>query len=180
MMQRQGVIAGLGALALAGSCQAQDEAPVLREELMPLAFLAGSCWTGVFQGSETFDVHCYEPVYDGQYLRDVHAVPQGATIYRGETLYHWDAEAEVITYRYYNAIGGVSDGTITPDGDRLLFPDETHRGQDGEERVFSTVMEITGPDGYSVVTRENDAVVMQVNFQRISRQEADELIPGGL
>ncbi len=180
MMQRQGVIAGLGALALAGACQAQDEAPVLREELMPLAFLAGSCWTGVFQGSETFDVHCYEPVYDGQYLRDVHAVPQGATIYRGETLYHWDAEAEVITYRYYNAIGGVSDGTITPDGDRLLFPDETHRGQDGEERVFSTVMEITGPDGYSVVTRENDAVVMQVNFQRISRQEADELIPGGL
>ena len=79
MMQRQGVIAGLGALALAGSCQAQDEARVLREELMPIAFLAGSCWTGVFQGSETFDVHCYEPVYDGQYLRDVHAVLDGPT-----------------------------------------------------------------------------------------------------
>ncbi len=179
-MHRQVLTAVSSALLLASAGQAQDEAPVLREELMPLAFLAGSCWTGVFPGSETFDVHCYEPVYGGQYLRDVHAVPQGDTVYRGETLYHWDAEAAVITYRYYNSIGGVSDGTMTPDGDRLIFPDEAHRGQDGEERVFSTVMQITGPDGYSVVTSEEGEVVMAVTFTRISRRQADELIPGGL
>ena len=57
---------------------------------------------------------------------------------------------------------------------------ETHRGQDGEERVFSTVMEITGPDGYSVVTSEDGEVVMQIEFQRISRQDADEMVPGGV
>ncbi|WP_291842928.1 hypothetical protein [Maricaulis sp.] len=180
MMQRQVFLAGLGVVLLASACQAEDEAPVLRDELMPLAFLAGSCWTGVFQGSEAFDVHCYEPVYGGQYLRDVHAVPQGSEVYRGETLYHWDADEAVITYRYYNSIGGVSDGTMTPDGDRMIFPDETHRGQDGAERVFSTVMAITGPDGYSVVTTEGGVTIMQVDFQRISRQEADELIPDGL
>ncbi|ABI66211.1 hypothetical protein Mmar10_1919 [Maricaulis maris MCS10] len=183
-MHRQVLSAGLGVMLLVSTGQAQDagadDAPVLREELMPLAFLAGSCWTGVFPGSETFDVHCYEPVYGGQYLRDVHAVPQGAAVYRGETLYHWDAEAEVITYRYYNSIGGVSDGTMTPVGNRMLFPDETHRGQGGEERVFSTVMEITGPDGYSVVTSEDGEIVMQIEFQRISRQDADEMVPDGV
>jgi hypothetical protein len=183
-MHRQVLIAGLGAAMLTSSGLAQDastqEAPILREELAPLVFLAGSCWTGVFPGSETFDVHCYEPVYGGQYLRDVHAVPQGADVYRGETLYHWDAEAGVITYRYYNSLGGVSDGTMTPDGDRMLFPDETHRGQDGEERVFSTVMEITGPDGYSVVTSEDGEIVMAIEFSRISRQDADEMVPGGI
>lgn len=183
-MHRQVLMAGLGAAGLAASGVAQDasmdEAPLLREELMPLAFLAGSCWTGVFPGSETFDVHCYEPVYGGQYLRDIHAVPQGAEVYRGETLYHWDAEAGVITYRYYNSIGGVSDGTMVPDGDRMLFPDETHRGEDGTERVFSTVMQITGPDGYSVVTSEAGEVVMQIEFSRISRQAADEMVPDGI
>jgi len=183
-MHRQVLMAGLGAMMLASTGQARgaasDEALILREELMPLAFLAGACWTGVFPGSETFDVHCYEPVYGGQYLRDVHAVPQGSEVYRGETLYHWDAAAGVITYRYYNSIGGVSDGTATPDGDRLVFPDETHRGQDGEERVFSTVIEIIGPDGYSVVTREDGEVVMQIDFTRISRQAANEMVPGGI
>jgi hypothetical protein len=179
-MHRQVLTAFSGALLLAAASPAQDETPVLRPELMPLAFLAGSCWTGVFPGSETFDVHCYEPVYGGQYLRDVHAVPQGAEVYRGETLYHWDAEAGVITYRYYNSGGGVSDGTMTPDGGRMLFPDETHRGQDGEARVFSTVMEITGPDGYSVVTSEDGEIVMAIEFSRISRQDADEMVPGGI
>jgi hypothetical protein len=183
-MHRQVLIAGLSAAMLAPAGLAQDaptdEAPILREELMPLAFLAGACWTGVFPGSETFDVHCYEPVYGGQYLSDVHAVPQGSDVYRGEALYHWDAEAEVITYRYYSSSGGVSDGTMIPDGDRMLFPDETHVGDDGIERAFSTVMQITGPDRYSVVTSEDGEVVMQIEFQRISRQEADEMIPGGV
>jgi hypothetical protein len=41
-------------------------------------------------------------------------------------------------------------------------------------------MEITGPDGYSVVTSEDGEVVMQIEFQRISRQDADEMVPDGV
>lgn len=186
-MVRSIAVAGAAVVAFAGSLQAQEDSEArLRPELAPLEFLAGGCWTGVFPGSETFDVHCYTPVFAGKFVRDVHAVPQGADVYRGETLYHWDGEAGAIRYRYYNSIGGVSDGTAVPEEGRIRFPDEIYRGDDGAVRVFTTVWEQTGPDGYRVITREivegdganDDAMV--VEFHRISREEADQLIPDGL
>jgi hypothetical protein len=190
-MVRSTVPAGLAVMVWGGMVAAQEgQGGLLRPELAPLEFLAGSCWTGVFPGSETFDVHCYDPVFGGQFVRDVHAVPQGADVYRGETLYHWDGEAGEIRYRYYNSIGGVSDGTAVADGDRIRFPDETYRGEDGTVRVFSTVWERSSADGYRVVTQElvedpqgdwaEGEAPMVIEFRRISRQEANELIPGGL
>lgn len=183
-MRSVGVVLAAIVLTAAGAAAQEEDAALLRAELAAFEFLAGSCWTGVFPGSETFDVHCYEPVLNGYYLRDVHAVPQGADVYRGETLYHWDAEGQRIVYRYYNSIGGVSDGEARPQGRRILFPDETYRGQDGVERVFSTIWEQTGPDGYNVITGEVvDGALnepMTIEFHRISHQDADALIPGGL
>lgn len=196
-MVRSTVLAGLAAAAMVtvtvtgGAPAAQDgDGPLLRPELAPLEFLAGGCWTGVFPGSETYDVHCYEPVFGGKFLRDVHAVPQGADVYRGETLYHWDGEAGEIRYRYYSSLGGISEGTAVPEGERIRFPDEIHRSEAGTVRVFSTIWEATGPDSYRVITREgaeaapDDAAErdppMAIDFRRISREEANALIPGGL
>ncbi|MHA6289184.1 hypothetical protein [Maricaulis sp. CAU 1757] len=157
----------------------------LRSELAPLEFLAGKCFTGVFPGSETFDVHCFTPVLGGQFLRDVHAVPQGGDVYRGETLYHWDAEAQVIRYRYYNSLGGTSDGTAQPQPDgSIRFPDETYAQEGEAPRVFTTEWRRRGDGGYDVSTAEivdgEPTGGMTVEFEPISREMADELIQDGL
>jgi hypothetical protein len=61
---------------------AQAETP-----LAPLAFLAGSCWTGEFAEGGSFDRHCFEGAYDGKFLRDVHVVTGKRGPYGGESLY---------------------------------------------------------------------------------------------
>ena len=178
-----GAIALVSVMSSPGLAQNGGDAR-LRAELAPLEFIAGRCFTGVFPGSETFDVHCFAPVFGGVFLRDVHAVPMGADTYRGETLYHWDAEDEVIRYRYYNTHGGTSDGTVRPAEDGALhFPDETYRSEDGDVRVFSTVWRPAG-EGYTVTTSEvvdgEAQPGMVVAFEPISRAEAEALIVGGL
>jgi hypothetical protein len=165
----------------AGACTAQDEPDgALRAELAPLQFLADSCWQGVFPGSESFDIHCYAPMLDGQYLRDFHAVPQGATLYTGETVFHWDGEAEIIRYRYFNSLGGVSDGTAVPDGDLIRFPDEHHVDEDGAELVISSTMQRDGDNAYRLVshnvTGEEPVEMFAMRFDRLTRAEANEMM----
>lgn len=36
----------------------------------PQAFLAGHCWKGTFPDGKRTDLHCYEWVYDGAFLRE--------------------------------------------------------------------------------------------------------------
>lgn len=176
------VVAGWAMLAAPAWTQPAE--PLLRTELAPLEFLAGRCFAGVFPGSETYDVHCFEPVFGGQFLRDVHAVPRGAETYRGETLYHWDADGGAIRYRYYNSLGGISDGTARPEGEALRFPDETYRNEEGQVRVFSTFWEPVGETGYRVTTSEvidgEAEPGMVVEFEEIPREDVAALVDGGL
>ncbi len=179
------IAGGLACLALmAGPVAAQTGTPPLRAELAPLQFLAGACWRGEFPGGAAFDVHCFEPVYGGHYLRDVHAVPGETTTYRGETLYHWDEAEQLIRYRYYNSIGGVSDGTARLDGDTLRFPDEVYRSEAGSEQVISSSLQQDGADAYLAasedVTGDPPVDLFRMRFHRISREEAEALIEGGL
>jgi hypothetical protein len=180
-VNRMILTAGLAVALGAGACTAQDERiPVLKSELAPLEFLADACWQGVFPGSESFDIHCYAPMLGGQYLRDFHAVPQGATLYTGETIFHWDGETEIIRYRYFNSLGGVSDGTAVPDGELIRFPDEHHIDENGGELVISSTMQRDGDDAYRLVSHnisgEEPVEMFAMRFDRITRQEANEMI----
>ena len=143
------------------------DAPALRPGLEPLGFLVGHCWRGRFAGGEE-DLHCFERVYDGQHVRDTHAVTGGARAYRGETLYSATADGTV-GYTYWNSLGGVSRGTMRPDGDRLDFGDELYRGADGREATFATHWRRIGDDAYEAVTRSRDMPSMNrtVRFERV-------------
>lgn len=129
-------------LALAAAAQ-----PMATPQLEPLAFLAGHCWEGRFADGKV-DTHCFEPVYGGRYLRDRHAVTGGGSTYAGETLYAWDAEANRVTYTYWNTSGGISRGSMVPRGPVLDFGDEVYRGRDGREIRIATAWHRVGDDAY--------------------------------
>ena len=143
-------------LALLFAVSAAAEPPALRQGLEPLAFLVGHCWEGRFEPGGEIDRHCFESVYGGQHVRDVHEVTGGARVYRGETLYSWDGTANVVTYTYWNSLGGVSRGTMRPDGTRLSFGDESYTDPQGRRITISTHWRRDG-DAYEAVIASGQA-----------------------
>lgn len=94
------------------------------EALQPMAFLAGHCWKGDFPGGKQSDEHCYQWIYDGHALRDVHTVRSpGKPDYVGETIYYYDSAAKQVAYLYVENGGGYSRGTMTPTATGLQFPE---------------------------------------------------------
>ena len=130
-------------------------APAINGPLEPLSFLVGHCWSGEFKARGQVDTHCFEAVYDGKHIRDRHEVTGGKAVYRGETIFSWNAEAKKVEYTYWNSHGGVSRGSMAQ-GDKILdFGDETHRLPDGRTMVIKTEWRLGGGTSYDVVSRQN-------------------------
>jgi len=146
------ILAGLFVLA-ATTAQAGD-AGKLRTELEPMAFLVGSCWQGDFPGGVETDIHCFDAVYDGVHIRDRHAVSGGAKLYRGETMYSWNGDADTISFVYWNSLGGVSTGSAKPNAGTFVFPNETYKGPEGETIIVSAFWENISADGYDQLSVE--------------------------
>src|SRR5690349_20466490 len=91
----------------ASSATAPSPAP----SLQPLAFLAGSCWSGPLRDG-SIDTHCFEWVFDGRFLRDRHVVKGAKRPYEGETLYAWDPQEKRLVYTYWASDGGMSHGDV--------------------------------------------------------------------
>ena len=109
-------------------------APV--EALQPMAFLAGHCWKGTFPDGKQTDEHCFSWLYDGRALRDVHTVrTPGRPDYVGETTYYPDPAARSVAFLYIENLGGVSRGSMLPDGSALVFP-PTQYVADGESLTY--------------------------------------------
>lgn len=126
----------------------------LRAELAPLAFLVGHCWSGEFPDGQGTDIHCFKRVFDGAHLRDVHALLGGPGLYRGETLYSWDAAAGEIRFVYWNSLGGVSQGSARPVEGGIDFPTETYKGPDGQQVEVETYWRFVGDSAYDSVAVE--------------------------
>ena len=124
------------------------------EGLQPLAFLVGHCWAGEFADSKAVDTHCFEAVYGGKHIRDRHEVVGGKDVYRGETVYSWNAKLGQVEYTYWNSLGGVSRGTMTPTDDLLDFGNETYVGSDGKTMTIATAWR-PGTGSYEVITIKN-------------------------
>ena len=137
--------------ALKARFAGQAAALPLRGELEPLRFLLGHCWRGEFKGGSV-DTHCFESVYDGRHVRDRHEVKGPDGLYRGETLYSWNAAAKRVEYTYWNSLGGVSRGTMAATPQGLDFGDETHIGPDGRTLTISTLWRRAGADAYETVS----------------------------
>ena len=131
-------------------------APVieLAEPLRPLAFLVGHCWQGEFGASKNADTHCFEPVYGGKHIRDRHEVVGGKEVYRGETIYSWNAKLGQVEYTYWNSLGGVSRGTMRVKDGLLDFSNETYVGSDGKTMTIATSLR-PGTDTYEVISIKN-------------------------
>jgi len=157
------MIAFLAALALAPA------QPALAPGLEPMRFLIGRCWRGRLPKPAEEDVHCFDAVYDGKHVRDVHEVQaNGTTVYRGETIYTADgAEA---TYTYWSSDGGIMRGAMHAAPDGLDFGRSTFRGADGREIALSTFWRRIGDDAYEAVTRSMDTPSLNrtVRYTRVA------------
>ncbi len=155
-------------LSMIAAAALAAEPPALRPGLEPLGFLIGHCWRGRFASGEE-DTHCFDAVYYGQHVRDRHEVTGGAAVYRGETLYSAEPGGAV-GFTYWNSRGGVSRGTMRPEGERLSFGDESYRGPDGRQMSISTHWRRVGDDAYEAVTASAQSPAMNrtVRYQRVT------------
>lgn len=122
--------------------------------LAPLAFLVGHCWSATFADGKQVDRHCFEPAFGGQFVRDRHQVTGGKDIYRGETLYSWNAAIRRVDFNYWNSLGGVSRGTMTTSHSVLDFGDQNYVGSDGKSMTIRAQWRTAG-DSYQVVSSVN-------------------------
>jgi uncharacterized protein YndB with AHSA1/START domain len=135
-------------------------------DLPPLDFLIGDCWRGEMPDG-TVDTHCFEPVYEGRHVRDMHEVTGGEP-YRGETIY--SRQGDAITYAYWNSQGGVSRGSLRALGERLDFGEETYQAPGGQTIHLSTHCQRLGEDAYEAVTTSDERPKLSrtVRFERVA------------
>jgi hypothetical protein len=149
------IASSLVLMCLAGAAGAAPPA-ALRDELKPMQFLVGSCWTGTFPNSQSTDTHCFEAVYDGKFIRDRHVVRGAAKPYEGETIYAWDAKRKAIVYTYWASDGGLSTGTAAPDSAGNLRFTEDYAGPEGAQ-ALENLWARQGDGGFEIrVTEKKD------------------------
>jgi hypothetical protein len=137
------------------SCAAATVQAAPIEALKPMAFLAGHCWKGDFPGAKQSDEHCFQWMYDGQALRDVHTVrTPGKPDYVGETTYYYDSAAKRVEYLYVENAGGISRGTMEPSATGLTFP-ATQYVADGQALTYRVQWTPVGSDAYEAFSEIN-------------------------
>lgn len=127
--------------------QAQQAPAPPRPDFTPLEFLVGSCWIGTFPDGQRTDEHCFEWVFDRQFIRDRHVV-RGGPPYSGESLYRWDAAAKRISYWYWASPGFVVTGHLELAPEGMVFPSrlQTPKGEVQLKAVWAR----TSGDAYRV------------------------------
>ena len=69
----------------------------------------------------------------------------------GESIYVWDATSKQLQYLYIESAGGFSRGTVSGEGDALVFPPTSYLEQ-GETQTYRSRWQPAGQDAYDVVT----------------------------
>ncbi len=150
-------IRGLLSLALVltvGLAFAQDGEGKLAEPLKSFAPLLGKTWKGEFKDSTPqkplFDVARWERALNGQAIRVLHSVNDGA--YGGETLITWDAKNKTLAYWYFTTAGFRTEGTMKHE-DGQWIGHETIAGAAGGITEVKSTSKIL-PDGRLQVKAE--------------------------
>lgn len=119
-------------------------------KLDAFAPLVGRDWTAPLPTGNVTDTQRFEWMYGTKFIRNTHAVKtaNGQVVYKGETVYAWDARANKIVWWYWNASGGFVEGTASIGADGTISTEgQNHGGANQLDRTRST-MRIT-PDGWT-------------------------------
>jgi hypothetical protein len=111
----------------------------LNPHLEPLRPLLDKTWKGTFSDSKpdrpTVDVGRWERVLNGQAVRRVHSVNEGA--YGGEALLVWDDQQKRISFYYFTTAGFMSIGTLDFKDGKFISHENIKGSADGITEVRS-------------------------------------------
>jgi hypothetical protein len=143
----------VGALCLIGTPFGASAATTQAPAYGPLTFLIGHCWKGTVAGTQVTDQHCFSWIYGDKFVRDQHVLHAGAgkPDGLGESIYVWDASSGQLQYLYIESEGGFARGTVSTDGQALVFPPTTY-SENGEQQTYRSRWTRSGSDGYDVNT----------------------------
>jgi hypothetical protein len=131
-----------------------NEEPALNAHLEPLRPFLDKTWKGTFNNSKsdnpTVDVGRWERVLNGQAVRRIHSVNEGA--YGGEALLFWDDERKRISVYYFTTAGFMSIGTLDFKDGKFIGHEDIKGNADGITEVRS-VSELL-PNGKFHLTAE--------------------------
>lgn len=120
--------------------------------LEPLRPLLGKTWRGELRGSTAakpiVDVSRFELVLNGQVVRTLHSINDGA--YGGESLITWDSTKQMLVYSYFTTDGFYTTGTMRTEDGALLAHEVVHGDAGGIDEVKATFRIL--PDGRLRVT----------------------------
>lgn len=119
----------------------------MNAHLAPLAPLLGRTWRGVVSppgaARPAVDVQRYELALNGQAVRNLHSVDDGA--YGGETLIVWDADTQSLVSYYFTTAGFYTTGTLRMEDGAIVFR-EVVKGAAGGVTEVEAVSRLL-PDG---------------------------------
>ncbi len=123
------------------SVNGQETAEIqLNEKLQAFAPFVGKTWKGEFQDSTaekpTYDVSRWERALNGQAIRILHSVNDGA--YGGESIIFYDREQEKVRYYYFTTAGFYTNGSMTFEDGKIISYEEVTGNENGITAVKST------------------------------------------
>lgn len=127
------------------------------DQLAPLKPFVGKTWQADLDPTdgEAIDIARWEWAMNGKAIRILHSVNNGA--YGGETLIHFDAEANQIVYRYVTTAAFYTEGTITVTEDGFTA-EATVIGLPGTHRTEATHRLVNGNMEVSTrIIKDSDA-----------------------
>jgi hypothetical protein len=109
----------------------------MNPHLAPLQAILGKTWRGVLppskDGKPTVDVQRWELALNGQVVRVLHSINDGA--YGGESLLFWDRDKESLAYYYFTTAGFYTSGTMSYDDGALVSHEVVKGSADGISEV---------------------------------------------
>ena len=143
MTIRLKLVLAVGAMLLGAPAHAAE----LSEHLAPLRPLVGKTWRGTFPESKPdkpmVDVSRFEVALNGQAVRNLHSINDGA--YGGESLIVWDQDQKAIVYYYFTTAGFYTTGTMRGEDGALVSHERVKGAAEGISEVKGTLRVL--PDG---------------------------------
>jgi hypothetical protein len=132
------ILAGLFS-GVAIQLSSADEPP-LNAHLQIFRPLLDKSWQGTFANSKPdkpiVDVQKWERTLNGQAIRVLHSINQGA--YGGETMFFWDNKRNTVVYYYFTTDSFMTTGTLQAENGKFITHEDVKGDANGVTEVRAT------------------------------------------